>query len=82
MKRLRAARYRLTRLTDRWWIANQINRLPGTCWADLVDWALGSQRWPWAPVTRDCRADAAASGCGRCYCGQIGADGKPFRGES
>lgn len=61
----------------RWQVAHLLNRLPGTCWADLVSWVWGARRLPWAPVTSACRADAAA--CGRCYCGQIGADGKPYR---
>ena len=63
----------------RWWIASQLNRLRGQCWADLVTWALGwhkkdpyltrAERSPWSPVTRTCRLDLAANGA--CYCGKL-----------
>ena len=60
----------------RWWMAAQINRLPRTCWARLVDWAL--HRRPLLDrygddVRQDsmCRRDALA--CGRCYCGKLDA---------
>lgn len=61
----------------RWALARLLDHVPGTCWTDLVGWVWGVRRIPWAPVTADCRSDAAA--CGRCYCGQIGPDGKPYR---
>ena len=59
----------------RWRIAGVLNRLPRTCWANLVSWALGStplySRHHDNDVRQDwiCRKDAAASG--RCYCGKI-----------
>lgn len=52
----------------RWAIARLLNRLPGQCWADLVDWTLGYQRSPWSPQ-RSCRADLARRGA--CYCGKL-----------
>lgn len=62
----------------RWWIARQINRLSGQCWADLVSWVLADKRgrrdWLWRerlPWTnqRQCRKDLARVGC--CYCGKL-----------
>ena len=58
----------------RWDLAALINRMPGTCWANLVSWALGSRpmldlrngddvRQDWM-----CASDAARNG--RCYCGK------------
>jgi hypothetical protein len=58
----------------RWWAAWQLNRLPWTCWANLVSWALHSRplvdRNGDGDVRQDwmCRSDSA---CGRCYCGKI-----------
>lgn len=61
----------------RWWIADQLNRLPGQCWADLVSWALswpgGEKRPLWSPAGDACRQDAAE--CGTCYCGKLRAGG-------
>jgi hypothetical protein len=55
----------------RWWLAWQLNRIPGTCWTHLVDWALGSRRL-FDPGNRDdlrtdfmCRMPSQS---GRCYC--------------
>lgn len=57
----------------RWWIATQLNRLPGQCWTDLVCWALDGKtrerRTPWSPQGDTCRQDAAE--CGVCYCGKL-----------
>lgn len=57
----------------RWWIADQMNRLPGQCWADLVSWALsgprGEKRKLWSPAGDICRSDATE--CGTCYCGKL-----------
>jgi len=56
----------------RWWVASQLNRMPGQCWADLVTWALRwkfEARHPWRPVTGTCREDAARTGA--CYCGKV-----------
>lgn len=69
----------------RWRVAILLNRLPGQCWADLIEWCL-----PWtsraemtrslrSPVSRRCIDDAAQSGEGRCYCGKVGGAGKPYR---
>jgi hypothetical protein len=58
---------------SRWWIATQMDRLPGQCWADLVSWALswdgGEKRALWSPQGAMCRRDAAE--CGTCYCGKL-----------
>ena len=59
----------------RWKIADVLNRLSGTCWANIVSWALGSRPLiafdGEGDVRQDslCRRDAAR--CGRCYCGKI-----------
>jgi hypothetical protein len=64
----------------RWKFADLLNRLPRTCWANLVSWALGSKplidRHGDGDIRQDwiCRKDAGANG--RCYCGKIG-DGEP-----
>jgi len=54
----------------RWRLAILLDRIPGMCWADLVTWALGWRRNPWARRTSVCRADEARNGC--CYCGRYG----------
>lgn len=54
----------------KWKIAHLLDKLPGTCWANLATWAA------WDTPTRDarfrqdwmCRADAD---CGSCYCGKV-----------
>lgn len=59
----------------RWRIAVALDRLPFTCWARLVDWALGSRALVDFSGNRDdvradswCKTDERA--CGRCYCGK------------
>ena len=67
----------------RWWIATQMDRLPGQCWTDLVCWALDGKvrekRGPWSPQGALCRQDAEE--CGVCYCGKLRAEGAPALGE-
>jgi hypothetical protein len=53
----------------RWRIAYLMDRMPGQCWAETVEWALGYRRWPWARVDDRCRTDVAR--CGSCYCGKL-----------
>lgn len=57
----------------RWRIAGILDHLPGQCWSDLVNWALGwtkgEKRTPWSPVTSTCRRDLEATGT--CYCGKL-----------
>lgn len=59
----------------RWKIAGALNRLPFTCWANLVSWTLGSRplidraNGDDMRIDSMCRRDADA--CGRCYCGKI-----------
>lgn len=48
-------------------IANLVNRLPGQCWSELVDWVYGYRRWPWTS-NGACRAAVARDGC---YCGKF-----------
>lgn len=58
----------------RWRIAGALNRLPGTCWANLVSWALGSRRLFDRHNEDDVRQNSLcreASASGRCYCGKI-----------
>lgn len=62
----------------RWKIASLVNRLPGACWSQLVDWIYAVD-WPederegkelrhWRQ-SETCRADAER--CGTCYCGKL-----------
>jgi hypothetical protein len=57
----------------RWRIANLLDKLPGQCWADLCDWALGNRDYrspnPWSPIGPSCREDLAR--VGSCYCGKL-----------
>jgi hypothetical protein len=61
----------------RWKIAGLLNRLPGQCWANLVQWALdgpaASRRMGYPPWPRRidsvCRRDAEQNGA--CYCGNL-----------
>jgi hypothetical protein len=46
-----------------------MDRLPRTCWANLVSYALRSRRSPLQFQDDVCRADAARNGT--CYCGGI-----------
>lgn len=66
----------------RWQVAGLLDRLPGFCWSNLVDWALSSRperrRLGCGPlgclrVDDICRGDAGRTG--RCYCGKLGASG-------
>jgi hypothetical protein len=59
----------------RWTVAHHLDRLPWTCWANLVSWTTHSRPL----LSRDgddmrqdwmCARDAAD--CGRCYCGKVG----------
>jgi hypothetical protein len=53
----------------RWSVAAAVNRLPGTCWTDLVSFAQRYRRSPLQLQRGVCRADAAR--CGTCYCGKV-----------
>jgi hypothetical protein len=59
----------------RWNIAYALNRLPRTCWANLVSWAMRSRpligRHGDGDIRQDwmCRRDAADNG--HCYCGKL-----------
>lgn len=59
----------------RWDVAHWLNKLPGTCWASLVSWALGNRRLLDLRNGDDVRVDSLcrrdAQMCGSCYCGQI-----------
>lgn len=59
----------------RWWIARQVDRLPGQCWADLADFGLGRSVVPWARMRDACREDATR--CGTCYCGKVAREDVP-----
>lgn len=55
----------------RYFIAGWLNRLPWSCWANLVMWAQGYRRWPSDAFARSvCKRDCAANG--QCWCGKIG----------
>lgn len=47
-----------------------LNRLPGTCWAMLVCWAMLDGRLRDAWHSTACRADLARTG-GGCFCGKV-----------
>lgn len=58
----------------RWRIAHLLNRLPWTCWTNLVCWAIDGRRpdtgyVPGFKAGLACRADLDA--CGVCYCGKL-----------
>jgi hypothetical protein len=55
----------------RWWIARQLDRLPGQCRTDLHVWAVrGTPRtMPWSPLSIGCRLDVAERGT--CSCGKL-----------
>lgn len=55
----------------RWWIARQLDRLPGQCWADLSFWAMrdNPRTSPWSPISPGCVQDFAR--CGACWCGKL-----------
>lgn len=60
----------------RWKIAQLLDKLPGQCWSDLVDWVYAWDRPKedrpalWSPLRDSCRSDATR--CGSCYCGKLG----------
>lgn len=60
----------------RWTLATHLNRLPSSCWAHLVTWALNWDTPLREAVTSggQCRVEAATCAHGCCYCGK-------FRGE-
>ncbi len=57
----------------RWTMAHHLDRLPWTCWAALVSWAL-HYRPLLSSDGGDVRQDYAcrsATAWGRCYCGKV-----------
>lgn len=59
----------------RWKVASALDRLPFTCWAHLVSWALGSRRLidlsgNQDDVRADRWCDPSESTWGSCYCGK------------
>lgn len=56
-------------MSVRWRCAELLDRVPGTCWPSLVEWALHRR------ALRDCRADwmCLRDGDDRCYCGKYDA---------
>lgn len=64
----------------RWKVAGLLNRLPGMCWSQLVDWVLGTVRLRETRQSDVCRSDAAR--CGTCYCGTIDPAGATKRDGS
>lgn len=55
----------------RHWIARQLDRLPGQCWADLTMWAMrhNPRTLPWSPLSPGCKQDFIRTGA--CYCGKL-----------
>lgn len=62
----------------RWKVASIVNRLPRTCWANLVQWALADRGQKLVDLSGNqedvrqgwlCRRDAETSGV--CYCGKL-----------
>lgn len=63
------------RTRTRWWIAPLLNKLPRTCWTNIVSWALGDRRL-FDPDNHEdirqnwmCRRDLAENGI--CYCRKL-----------
>jgi hypothetical protein len=65
----------------RWTAASWLDKVPGTCWANLVSWALHSRplldRHGDGDVRQDwmCRHDVARNGA--CYCHKLIAPAQP-----
>jgi hypothetical protein len=61
----------------RHWIARQLDRLPGQCFADLTMWAQGdlSRTSPWSPISPGCVKDFSRQGA--CWCGKLRDDTGP-----
>ena len=53
----------------RWWVARQINRIPGTCWTDICCWAVGYTGLRDIRSKQVCLKDAYSDGT--CYCGKF-----------
>jgi hypothetical protein len=55
----------------RWWIARQLDRLPGQCWDNLELWAMRARprTSPWSPMPPGCKHDAERDGA--CACGKL-----------
>lgn len=65
----------------RWRIAKQLGKLPWTCWASLVHWALGDDDTSIKTCFDDsyeCK-DFDNSETGRCYCGKFERPEEPTR---
>lgn len=63
-----------SRETRRFAAAGLVDKIPGQCWSQLVDWVLTEEpkefpRLPWAPQSDVCRTDVAR--VGSCYCGKL-----------
>lgn len=93
VNRLRnAARIRARYWTSRFPLAEMLNRSDRHCWADLVPWALGWDKFRDLPDrlngSESCRLDAAKTGS--CYCAKFAtpefvaearANGAPLNGK-
>jgi hypothetical protein len=66
----------------RWRVATLVDKLPGQCWASLVDWTLRSHEddpdTPWEDFKRRMPIRSIGEGCrsdgdrvGTCYCGKL-----------
>lgn len=61
----------------RWKVAGVLNRLPRTCWANLVGWALADRGQKLIDLSgnqEDVRQDwmcRSANDTGRCYCSKL-----------
>lgn len=55
----------------RWKIANALNRLPKTCWVNLVEWAQSERRiWDLRGVNQEWLCDKDFESNSSCYCGK------------
>ena len=59
----------------RWTVAWWLNKLPRTCWSNLVSWALGDRKL-WDPgnhddVRQNYLCGDGVSRTGSCYCGKL-----------
>lgn len=66
----------------RWRVAQVVDKLPGQCWSDLVEWALRRHEddpdTPWNDLTRRVPMRRQGEGCfdgarrnGACYCAKV-----------
>jgi hypothetical protein len=57
------------RIRLKWRVAYALNRIPVTCWPNLVGWCQGQRNLSETRIDSACRSDAARNGA--CYCEKL-----------